>query len=97
METKHALIIGVCIIIGFTISPLLKSSDKIDYVEPTDRLIKVVDTDETDHMGYAYQFFVRVGDIEWIFSGGRYRSKSGSWYPADAYALKALLEYHGRY
>lgn len=91
MNTKSALIIAVAIVIGFSIEPIL---DRVDFSDPYDRLIKVVDWREGDNMGYAYEFYVRAGDVKWEKSrtGGSWRSKSGYWYPADEYALKTILE-----
>jgi len=94
MNTKSALIIAVAIVIGFSIEPIL---DRVDFSEPYDRLIKVVNTDSTDAMGFAYEFYVKAGDVNWEKSriSGRWRSKNGSWYPADEYALKTILEMYG--
>ena len=92
MNTKSALIIAVAIVIGFSIEPIL---DRVDFSDPRKRLIKVVDTRDDEHMGYAYEFYVRAGDIRWKERKGRYYSDDGYWYPADEYALQTILDISG--
>lgn len=91
MNTKSALIIAVAIVIGFSIEPIL---DRVDFSDPHDRLIKVVARDSTDTMGYAYEFYVEAGYVGWERSkiSKRWKSKYGSFYPADEYALKTIIE-----
>jgi hypothetical protein len=90
MNTKSALIIAVAIVIGFSIEPIL---DRVDFSDPGERLIKVVATDATDHMGYSYEFYVKVDDGNWLKEDGMWYCRTGGYQPADAYALKAILDY----
>lgn len=92
MNTKSALIIAVAIVIGFSIEPIL---NRVDFSDPHDRLIKVVDIREGDHMGYAYEFYVRAGDLKWAKSKITGRWASSGFMPADKYALKTILEMYG--
>ena len=90
MNTKSALIIAVAIVIGFSIEPIL---DRVDFSDPAERLIKVVDTRDDEHMGYAYEFYVRVGDFSWNRdSKRRWHSTPGYFYPADEHALQAIFQ-----
>jgi hypothetical protein len=94
MNTKSALIIAVAIVIGFSIEPIL---DRVDFSDPHHRLIKVVNTVDNEHMGYAFEFYVKAGDVKWekSRSSGRWYSRNGVWCPADEYALKTILEMYG--
>lgn len=94
MNTKSALIIAVAIVIGFSIEPVL---DRVDFSDPPERFIKVVNTETTDHMGFAYEFYIRAGDVRWEKNklSGRWHSKYGAFYPADEYALKTIIEMYG--
>ena len=94
MNTKSALVIAVAIVIGFSIEPIL---DRVDFSEPHDRLIKVVDIREDDHMGYAYEFYVKAGSLRWNYDRDlrSWFSRENKYQPADAYALKAVMEMYG--
>ena len=63
METKHALIIGICIIIGFAIDPLTRDTSS----EPNDRwiLVKYPNGQGTE------PFLAKEG--EWRISNGVWR------------------------
>jgi hypothetical protein len=86
MNTKSALIIAVAIVIGFSIEPIL---DRVDFSDPAERLINVV-YNEDDH---ELRFCVKVSDGAWVKEGGMWYSAKGSYQPADAYALQAILDY----
>jgi hypothetical protein len=93
MNTKSALIIAVAIVIGFSIEPIL---DRVDFSDPHDRLIKVMSPSISTNVGFAYEIYLRAGDYKWKkSSSGRWLSEKGSWYPADEYALKTILEMYG--
>ena len=87
MNTKSALIIAVAIVIGFSIEPIL---DRVDFSDPGERLINVV---YSGNKG-PYTFYVKLNHEDWTQDGGAWYSELNGYQPADAYALKAILEYH---
>jgi len=86
MNTKSALIIAVAIVIGFSIEPIV---DRVDFSDPGERLINVVYNEEN----HVLEFCVKVNDGAWLKEGGMWYSAKGNYQPADAYALKAILDY----
>jgi hypothetical protein len=84
METKHALIIGICIIIGFAIEPLTQSEPK---TEPNDDLIMVTTGEGT--------WSIRLKDQEWYLEEGLWRSEMGL-FPADKDSLRAIIAKYGK-
>ena len=83
METKHALIIGICIIIGFAIEPLTQSEPK---TEPNNDLIMVTTGKAT--------WSVRLEDQEWYLEDGFWVSDNGV-FPADKDSLRAIIAKYG--
>jgi hypothetical protein len=94
MNTKSALIIAVAIVIGFSIEPIL---ERVDFSDPHDRLIKVVAIGVGSDEEYAYEFSVKAGTLRWTYDKElrSWFSRNNDYQPADAYALKAVMEMYG--
>lgn len=94
MNTKSALIIAVAIVIGFSIEPIL---DRVDFSDPAERLIKVVAIGVGTDEEYAYEFSVKAGSVRWDYDRElrSWVSRQNDYQPADAYALKAVMEMYG--
>ena len=86
MNTKSALIVAMAIVIGFSIEPIL---DRVDFSDPGERLINVVYNEEN----HDFQFCVKVNQGAWVKKEGMWYSYRGSYLPADAYALQAIIDY----
>ena len=96
MKTKHTFIIAFAIVLGFLIEPL----SNMDFSDPSDRLIQVVETISLrgDDAAYyhSFEFCIRTGSTDWEeMPTGEWVSKGG-FLPANEYALRAIKEMYDR-
>lgn len=85
METKHALIIGVCIIIGFAIDPLTRDTSSA----PNKDWINVESLS-----GQIYPYNISYDYSSWELEDGFWQN--GSIRVADIESAKVLDRLHGK-